>query len=572
MNLLMGLSGGEAGGNQDKVAGRLQRPLSLPQMDADFASASIIDDIQSHVRAVASTWSVRANGVTSISALASNSRSRSRPPGEELAGPLDNAPLCLERRLRFGQQLQAQQNVAQAQRPRASSSASTGGEGGGGGGGWTMGDQNLDGGDEDDEDDDDADLIMGDGMSNEQGPQRDGASQSTADNSFLRRERNRMHAKLTRDRKKLFTSRVNEMISLLETQNSSIRERLKEIEGGPQVGSQRMDGTSGTQPNAASHGNSSSSGNGNSSSSSSSSRSVPAAVSAGRPRPSAKHREATAPSNIPLTVGDSGTASSGDGEIRSAKATHASAAGQEWWRVPPGGARSSTASGLVMGPGLSDLSGGLVGSTRKSKRHDIGQGRRGGSSSPEGSSQGSSDAGHPSGSDEGLTDGSVVSKNSAGNSSEQSGAPSASTEDQASSTNGSSGGGSSSSCGGSSSSSSSAKTDGPDQSSVHHVGNHAQPSKVRGKASGGNGNRSSKQPRGASSSSSPRSMSGSGLTERESASGSARSSAGSSSNGSAAGSADGRDTPPDTESDAMGCALMALNEVKALAEASQCHY
>ena len=545
----MGLSG-EAGGNQDNAAGSLPRPLSLPQMDADFASASIIDDIQSHVRAVASTWSVRANGVTSISALASNSRSRSRPR-EELAGPLDNAPLCLERRLRFGQQLQAQQNVAQIQRPRASSSASTGGEGGG----RTMGDQNLyGGGDEDDEDDDDADLIMGDGVNIEQAPQRDGASQSTADNSDLRRERNRMHAKLTRDRKKLFTSRVNEMISLLETQNSSIRERLKEIEGGPREACPR-DATSGNpnRPNAASNGNSSSS----------SSRSVQTAVSAGRPRPSAKHREATAPLNIPLTVGDSGAASSGDGEIGSAKATHASAAGQEWWRVRPGGTRSSTASGLVMGPGLSDLSGGLMGSSRKSKRHDIGQGRRGGSSSPEGSSQGSSDAGHPSGSDEGLTDGSVVSKNSAGNSSEQSGAPSASTEDHASSTNGSS-------YGGSSSSSSSAKTDGPNQSSVLNVGIHAQRTKVRGKASGGN--RSSKQPRGASSSSSPRSMSGSGLTERESASGSARSSAGSSSNGSAAGSADGRDTPPDTESDAMGCALMALNEIKALAEASQCHY
>ena len=45
-----------------------------------------------------------------------------------------------------------------------------------------------------------------------------------ADN--LRREKNRMHAKLTRDKKKLFTSRIQQMIKYLEGQNSFMRSRL----------------------------------------------------------------------------------------------------------------------------------------------------------------------------------------------------------------------------------------------------------------------------------------------------------------------------------------------------------
>ena len=43
---------------------------------------------------------------------------------------------------------------------------------------------------------------------------------------FFRRERNRMHAKLTRDRKKLFTSRMQQMIQSLERQNYFMRSRL----------------------------------------------------------------------------------------------------------------------------------------------------------------------------------------------------------------------------------------------------------------------------------------------------------------------------------------------------------
>ena len=42
----------------------------------------------------------------------------------------------------------------------------------------------------------------------------------------LRKERNRIHAKLTRDRKKLFTSRMQQMIALLERQNNVIRFQL----------------------------------------------------------------------------------------------------------------------------------------------------------------------------------------------------------------------------------------------------------------------------------------------------------------------------------------------------------
>lgn len=45
----------------------------------------------------------------------------------------------------------------------------------------------------------------------------------------LRKERNRMHAKLTRDRKKLFTSRLQQMINSLERQNSIMRNRLKTL-------------------------------------------------------------------------------------------------------------------------------------------------------------------------------------------------------------------------------------------------------------------------------------------------------------------------------------------------------
>ena len=41
-----------------------------------------------------------------------------------------------------------------------------------------------------------------------------------------RRERNRMHAKLTRDRKKLFTHRMQQMISALERHNLLMRSRL----------------------------------------------------------------------------------------------------------------------------------------------------------------------------------------------------------------------------------------------------------------------------------------------------------------------------------------------------------
>jgi len=62
----------------------------------------------------------------------------------------------------------------------------------------------------------------------------DGAEQSTAprgasageDLASYKKERNRMHAKLTRDRKKLFTCRLQQMIGALERQNADMRQQL----------------------------------------------------------------------------------------------------------------------------------------------------------------------------------------------------------------------------------------------------------------------------------------------------------------------------------------------------------
>lgn len=41
-----------------------------------------------------------------------------------------------------------------------------------------------------------------------------------------------MHAKLTRDRKKLFTSKMQQMISDLEKKNAIIRNKVKWMNGG----------------------------------------------------------------------------------------------------------------------------------------------------------------------------------------------------------------------------------------------------------------------------------------------------------------------------------------------------
>jgi hypothetical protein len=47
--------------------------------------------------------------------------------------------------------------------------------------------------------------------------------------NWYRKERNRVHAKLTRDRKKLFTSRIQQMISSLERSNNLLRCRLRTL-------------------------------------------------------------------------------------------------------------------------------------------------------------------------------------------------------------------------------------------------------------------------------------------------------------------------------------------------------
>ena len=42
-----------------------------------------------------------------------------------------------------------------------------------------------------------------------------------------RKQRNRMHAKLSRDRRKLFATKISELVSRLETQNDNLRKRLR---------------------------------------------------------------------------------------------------------------------------------------------------------------------------------------------------------------------------------------------------------------------------------------------------------------------------------------------------------
>jgi DNA-binding protein H-NS len=51
--------------------------------------------------------------------------------------------------------------------------------------------------------------------------------------SRCRKERNRMHAKLTRDRKKLFTAKISETISELEAHNKLMRDKLINIQTAP---------------------------------------------------------------------------------------------------------------------------------------------------------------------------------------------------------------------------------------------------------------------------------------------------------------------------------------------------
>ena len=85
-------------------------------------------------------------------------------------------------------------------------------------------------GDEGDVYDDDLDW---DGQGEEDAGD-DGAEQSTTprgasageDLASYKKERNRMHAKLTRDRKKLFTCRLQQMIGALERQNADMRRQL----------------------------------------------------------------------------------------------------------------------------------------------------------------------------------------------------------------------------------------------------------------------------------------------------------------------------------------------------------
>ena len=64
-------------------------------------------------------------------------------------------------------------------------------------------------------------------MENNQKISKPGDTEGKGIDSYnLRRERNRMHAKFSRDKKKLFTSRIQQMIKYLERQNSFMRSCL----------------------------------------------------------------------------------------------------------------------------------------------------------------------------------------------------------------------------------------------------------------------------------------------------------------------------------------------------------
>ena len=52
---------------------------------------------------------------------------------------------------------------------------------------------------------------------------------------LFRRERNRLHAKLTRDRKKLFTNRMQQLIQTLERHNMTLRGRLSNLLQGVEI-------------------------------------------------------------------------------------------------------------------------------------------------------------------------------------------------------------------------------------------------------------------------------------------------------------------------------------------------
>lgn len=77
---------------------------------------------------------------------------------------------------------------------------------------------------EDDDEDEDEDVTSGLVWSH-----NDSSIDPTGilgDQEMYRKERNRMHAKLTRDRKKLFTSRMQQLISSLERENMVMKKRL----------------------------------------------------------------------------------------------------------------------------------------------------------------------------------------------------------------------------------------------------------------------------------------------------------------------------------------------------------
>ena len=74
--------------------------------------------------------------------------------------------------------------------------------------------------------DSDLDSDMEEEKNSKLGTPTSSRESTPADIDGIRKERNRMHAKLTRDRKKLFTSRVQQMINSLERQNTFMRNRL----------------------------------------------------------------------------------------------------------------------------------------------------------------------------------------------------------------------------------------------------------------------------------------------------------------------------------------------------------
>lgn len=374
----------------------LNRSLSMQQLDAALLSGNIIEDIQNHVRAEASTWAQRFPKEPSTSSSNTGAASDSASDAVVSVGgnEIENSPTEPEvnnrGRRRSGSVLSSDCG-GQASSIATSSNESSASKD-----------------DDTDEIGDNSIRTMTVSFKKCSGPS------APEDLASYRKERSRIHAKLTRDRKKLFAARMEQMIHLLEKQNSLIRGRLSALgapvgsggEGSENASSDDMEVASGSGSNDHSNSNSS-----NRNKFSNCSESVGSGGSGGSDEgtsSSGSRNKAKSVSSIPLTVGDESSAA----ELHTGK--NRGVVGTEWWRVLPQSNRESDskrnkrkyADEFSINDGDQDRHPGFPENSSRS------------SSSPTGSREGS-DSGHPSGSDEGsgATDSSVGStKGSTGSS------------------------------------------------------------------------------------------------------------------------------------------------------------